>query len=208
MPFLRPLKTLSSVLEARKDRIGVWKDFSASAQSIATILALVVGGIWTYTLFGVQRQTHPRLKLEHRISHRPLPNGDTLLSVSELLSNTGSVLLGLRDGEIRIIQVVPMPLTGAKSERRDALPDVARRPEVWPVLRMAEQHWKEGEKVLEPGEDDQIHCAFVLPPMVTTVAVVSYVRNPSNANLGWQHLTMYDIPQTMRAPAIRGKRRP
>lgn len=164
-------------------------------QSAATVIALIVGGIWTYRLFIQQRQEQPRLKIEHKISHRRMPNGETLLSVDEMLSNPGTTLVALRSSETRIIQLLPLPAGIAKEDLtfQHELPDIIGKPDEWPVLRDTQR--PDVDRVLEPGEEDQLHTEFVLPPQIQVVCVASHVENPKNPKLGWQRITIYDINQ-------------
>ncbi|MBV9768138.1 MAG: hypothetical protein JOZ32_01085 [Bryobacterales bacterium] len=164
-------------------------------QSTATVIALVVGGIWTYRLFIQQRQEQPRLKIEHKISQRRLLSGETLLSVDELLSNPGSTLVALHSSETRIIQMLPLPtgLTGTDLTDQHELPDIVDKPEKWPVLRDTRRRFPDGDRLLEPGEEDQLHAEFVLPARIQVVCVATHVENPRNTKLGWQRITIFDI---------------
>src|SRR5438067_414425 len=73
---------LSAFLDGQKDRIN-------TVQSLVTVLALCVGAFWTYRLFIEQRQSYPRLKVEHQIQHWDISRDQVLLSVNEVLTNTG-----------------------------------------------------------------------------------------------------------------------
>jgi hypothetical protein len=162
-------------------------------QSVATVIALIVGGIWTYHLFVQQRQEQPRLKIEHRLSQRKMANGETLLSVDEMLSNPGTTLVALHSSDTRIIQLLPLPpgITKEDLASQRELPDVIGKPDKWPVLRNTQR--LDVNRVLEPGEEDQLHAEFVLPPQIQVVCVASHVENPNNPKLGWQRITIYDI---------------
>lgn len=164
------------------------------AQCIATILALIIGGWWTYKLFIEQRQDRPRLKLEHKITHRHLPNNKVLLSVEELLSNAGSVGLAIEQGEIRVIQVLPLPPKASELiNKREELPEIVRHPQTWPVLESRSVKWSPGQFFLEPGEGDQLHSVFSLDNSVKTISIVTRFENPTQKELGWQFVTLYDI---------------
>lgn len=81
---------------------------------LATITAIVVGGIWAYLLFVRRRQKYPRAALTHhivhrRISHDELPDDKVLLRVGLVIENPGEVLLSLISGETRVQQIEPWP---------------------------------------------------------------------------------------------------
>ncbi len=59
----------STMCENRTQKI---KDIAQIAQSIVTILALIVGGIWTYNVFIVQREDVPQLNIKHTVTLRGL----------------------------------------------------------------------------------------------------------------------------------------
>jgi hypothetical protein len=46
------------------------KMITSSIQSIVTIFAIIIGGIWTYRSFIKKREGIPKVILEHKISHR------------------------------------------------------------------------------------------------------------------------------------------
>ena len=195
---------IGAFLDRNKDRIG-------SFQSLITILAIVVGGFWTYRAFIEQRQSHPRLKIEHKIEHWPVSNDQVLLSVNEILTNTGPVMVDLRGGTIRVIQVLPLPQSVARG-----LPSVQSEPtrskaeasiydpNVWQLLVDSPRNWKPNSVLIEPGESDMVPNEFIIPASIQVVAVYSYISNPENANLGWNELTYWDLkkaPETSVLPA-------
>lgn len=180
-----------------ESRLAKTKQVMDILQAIATIAALAVGGVWTYRLVIVQRQEEPRLKIEHKISQHKLPSGETLLSIDEMLSNPGTTLVALRSSEIRIIPLLPLPPGVAKeASGQDDLPNIVRSPDKWPVLKVAQRQFPDGERLLEPGEEDQMHSEFTLPAKIQVICVASYVENPKNPKVGWQRITIYDIVQS------------
>lgn len=189
---------LCAFLDDQKDRIN-------TVQSLITVVALCVGAFWTYRLFIEQRQNHPRLKIEHQISHWKISKDQVLLSVDEVLTNTGPVMVALRGGTIRIIQVVPLPAAVLKklpalqtlpgqSEAESSVYD----PKTWDVLVESPRTWKEDTMVIEPGESDVIPNEFIIPDSVKVIAVYSYISNPAETkhHLGWNGLTYYDVEKS------------
>src|SRR5260370_16930816 len=83
------------------------RDIATIIQSIFTVAAVIIGGVWTYWLFVKKRQKYPSAKIEHQISHRPIANGKVLLSVNAVSSNSGNVLLSLEKGKIPVSQMLP-----------------------------------------------------------------------------------------------------
>lgn len=180
-------------LDRQKDRMG-------TLQAVVTICAIFIGGTWTYLAFIQQRQSHPRLKIEYQVNHWKLSNAQTLLSVTEILTNTGPVLLKLREGEIRVIQVMPLP-----SRVAGELPALLTKPthakaegsifdpKLWNVLVDAPRSWNEGDKIIEPGESDVVPNEFILPANLQVIAVYSFIKNPEDKNVGWNGVTYYSF---------------
>lgn len=188
-----------------------WKDATATIQSMIAVLAFFTAGYWTYTNFIEQRQDHPRLNISHKISHLVLPNGTRLLTVDEIYSNPGPVLLKIEKGDIRVVRVLPLPqivnawADTALSKAEDfeairALNDEYKNSQddikTWPLLALRPLG-RTGSKtfVIEPGENDQLHNEFIIPTDVQVVSVMTYIYNPSarNINVGWRAISMYDF---------------
>ncbi|HYL14364.1 MAG TPA: hypothetical protein VEV41_15080 [Terriglobales bacterium] len=191
----------SAFLDRQKDRIS-------ALQSLVTILALCIGAFWTYRLFIQQRQSYPRLKVEHKIEHWKISKDQTLLSVDEILTNTGSVMVELRGGIIRVIRVMPLP--PAVQKRLAAVQNLSGQseaelsiydPKVWDVLVDSTRSWEKDALLLEPGESDLIPNEFIIPASVKVVAVYSYIQNPAGTkhHLGWNGLTYYDLEKSAQA---------
>jgi hypothetical protein len=191
------------------------KDFASTVQAMIATLAFLTAGYWTYTNFIAQRQNHPRLMIVHKVSHLVLPNGVKLLSVDELYSNPGPVLLEIREGDIRVVKLLPLPpgprtwaaaaaskdldadgLRKLNDQYKSSLDDLAN----WPLLAWRNRKWAKGEFVIEPGESDQVHCEFIIPPDVEAVNVMTYISNPSShkKDIGWRENTIYDFRTTSR----------
>lgn len=167
-------------------------------QSVATVLAIIVGGIWTYTNFIEQRENHVRLQLTLAASDIQLAPGHKLLIVDENLSNLGARLIRLQKGDIRVIQVLPIP-DGLKTtlDSTKVLPAI-EDPNAWPVLNLnqAAQDWAKDPHLIEPGEADQIRSQMLLPDKIQMVEILAYVYNPEagpNKPLGWSVQRLYDL---------------
>ncbi|MBI3696386.1 MAG: hypothetical protein HY238_16305 [Acidobacteria bacterium] len=73
-------------MQGRREFVSVTKD-------VVTILAVFVGGYWTFRLYDQHRENRPRLSIEHRVTHRPLPPDKVLLIIDARVTNTGKVLI-------------------------------------------------------------------------------------------------------------------
>lgn len=174
-------------------------------QSVATVIAIIVGGVWTYTNFIEQRENHVRLQLTLAASDIQVAPGHKLLIVDENLANLGARLVRLRKGDIRVIQVLPIP-DGLKAtfDSGKALP-VIEDPNAWTVLNKPDQDWVEDQHVIEPGEADQIRSQVLLSDKIQVVEILAYVYNPEvkpgQSSLGWRVQRLYDLRTHTLMPA-------
>ncbi|MSQ32999.1 MAG: hypothetical protein EXR60_01050 [Dehalococcoidia bacterium] len=175
-----------------------WKDVADIAQSVATVLAILVGGYWTWMFFVSKRGRFPRADIKHNISHRPFANGKVVLSVSVIISNNGDVLLSLVSLETRVQQVLPPPPNVLDVIETGGDPVKAGEGEVqWPELSSRALSLKKGEFEIEPGESDHRMFDFFIDEEVQTVEVYSYFKNvKKDGPIGWGRTTVYDIYQT------------
>ena len=131
-----------------------YKPVLDNLQAVATILAIFVGGVWTYLLFVQQRQRFPHLKMEHKISHLSLPEHRILLMVDVTHSNVGAIKINFSTADIRIYGLKRTPdLSGdvLKQLNRGRPPDEIEPTSIWTLLAQQSQNWKT-DLFIEPGE--------------------------------------------------------
>jgi hypothetical protein len=162
--------------------------FLGSIRNVAEVVAIAVGGWWTYTRFIKARGNFPRASVTHRINQRQLENRRRLVRVSVTFKNIGTVLLDVGPGFVRISQVDP-PGATTTAEREPTIP--------WPIVAETELKGHGNGKVLqiEPGESDEVDCDFLIDSDIRTIEVYSYFKNPTrtDAEMGWTLATLYDL---------------
>jgi hypothetical protein len=176
-----------------------FKDFVSILQGIATILAIVFGGLW----FWQRRQKLPRAKATHKIQSWQLPDKRWLLRVTTYIENNGEVLLEFHHGFIRVQQMMPWPdeITPPPMDTKDGQTEVE-----WKQLAQMNIDFKTGQREIEPHETDEIHAEFILPSEVEMVVVYSYLHNvkkpyedpffPRDNNqkdIGWSATTIHKL---------------
>lgn len=72
------------------------------------VLAIVMGGIWTYLLFIRNRLDYPYAKIAHKVSHRVLNEDRTYLSVFVIIENAGKTAINIVSGVIYVRKVLPI----------------------------------------------------------------------------------------------------
>lgn len=176
--------------------VATWETIAALVQTAA----LLVGGAWAYLRFVKGRLWYPRASLRHTISHRPVEGGRVLLRVHTGITNSGNVILPIRDAIFRVQQVLPLAdeVLRAVQAGEDAVEEGALEV-VWPGLAERVHKWPPKEIEIEPGETDEIICDFVLDEAkdIETVQVYGYFENSRKRRrrrpIGWGLATLYDM---------------
>jgi len=168
-------------------------------ESLAKILALVIGAAWAVWNFNWRRARAPKVHLEHEFYTRPLGDSVRLVTVTLAIHNRGNGLFACERGETRLHQVFPLRLP----------PEILTALKSGAVTR-AGAPIHEGETVVpwhpfqthkfrhvevEPGESDCIAFDFVVPSDVETVRAYTFIANRSKQkqNIGWKLYSMHDI---------------
>lgn len=192
-------KQVSKKSEADRDKpttLEKLKDIADIAQSISTVLAVLVGGWWTYRLFVKKRQDYPRATITHSVIHKPLATGHYLLHVAINVKNTGEILLRLASGFTRVQQVLPPPKEFLEAvQRRDDPVKQGDTEYPWPLIVQRNFEWEKSPRELEPAEEEEIHCDFVVDAEATTLEIYSYFKNKEKPGreIGWNLTTIYDF---------------
>jgi len=187
------------------------KEKIETTQAFITIVAIVVGGFWTYNLFIKERKDYPHANIEQKLSHIALSDRINLLRLEIQLSNTGNSRLVLKKSVIRIQQILPVlpctePEPCAVNQVNTALKEIKRKEDrfSWPLLSERNKIFPEPLDI-EPGEKDVIDFEFVIPLKVEAVRVYSYFRNEKKTKganeVGWSISTYYDLRKPYRGAA-------
>jgi hypothetical protein len=180
---------------ATLDHAKTWSDI---LQNVATIVALIVGAIWTYRLYVKERTRYPRVQIAHTAKALALNRRFTLLTVTVTIKNIGSVLLTI-DRALGNVYDVGAKGANLAGDVDESLSKDIRDPDglriKFPRIKTLERRWKKGEFELEPQEQDQVVFDFVLPVSVSAVRIYTYFNNPlkPSRNIGWSDSSVYSI---------------
>lgn len=184
----------------------MFKDSIKSAQAIVTTLGIIVGGIWTYTLFIKDRQNLPQANIEEKITSVGLPEGVRYVQVAVTIANTGHTLLKASKALLLVEQVLPiMGCDGdpcAAREINAALAASARTADRfdWSVVssRAATVSWS-----IEPGESETEDFEFAVPSTVDTARFYVWIRNDKlsrvGKDIGWHRAVIYSFEEKTHA---------
>ncbi len=149
------------------------------AQSVATVIAIIVAGIW----FIERREASLKADIIHTVIHRQIDDKQTWVRVSIKISNQGKRLLDLKSGLFSIHQILPL--------RSDDILGLNNYRVNWPLI--GKPCKRELNTKIEPGEADHLDHEFIIPRNVQTVEIYSYFQNPENPDIGWSKSTVYDL---------------
>ena len=162
----------------------------------ATILAVAVGGWWSYSKFFRKREKYPHSTLTHDLTDRILPDGTRWLHLSLVVRNEGEGLLTVDSVLTRVQQALPPPTELVAALRHGG--DVLAPGETeysWPLLK--ELRWGGGKEPIEiePSESDRFEFDFFLDRSIQTVEIYSYVKNVArfDREMGWGLTTIYSL---------------
>jgi len=165
------------------------KDATATLQSVATIIALLIGAWWVLR----RRRTRPRANFKHIVSHAPLDDDTYLVRVTVAIENVGDVVLRLEESVVAIRQVVPLhDQVRSALKARGTLEASGQSDLVWPFIDTRRRNrsviW------IESGESASFYFELFAPRMVRFVLVYSYFRNIAKpGDQGWNTSTLYEL---------------
>jgi len=178
-----------NLLEPLVEQHGILKD-------IFTVVAILVGGIWSYLLFVRKRQKFPRANISHKITHKPIDDNKVLLHLDVGISNAGDVLISIISGIVRLHQIVPAPDELLSTIRSGNDPISEEKNEYdWPLIAEREPKWEKRNFEIEPGETDHANFDFIIDNDIETIEIYTYLKNKKKRfrEIGWNLTTIYDL---------------
>lgn len=163
---------MAASFESIMQKVAVQKDLAQTLAAVATTIAILVAGVWTYRLFIEQRTSEPRPRVTQEVAHHALTADTTLLHVIFRIENIGHVKMDLGPA-LTIVRQVSPPDSGFVSQLR------ARRPYhaddstkvLWPIL--AQRVYSFDGVIVEPGETEFWALDFLVPVSADVVTVQS-----------------------------------
>jgi hypothetical protein len=190
-------------------RTEKFKQIVENLQGIATICAIIVGGIWTYDLFIKEREGYPHAEISHKYSRLLLPDNRILFRVGVEFTNSGKSLIVVTKYLVRVQQILPLLRCSeqgrcAQSELNSAIASIDRKEDRfdWPIIAERTDSLS-SHYVIEPGEKQEFDFEFVLSSDVKAVRVYIYFRNDRQSNasdeMGWYGSDYYDFSISQNA---------
>ncbi len=161
-------------------------------QSLATIAAIAIGGLFAYYNRGLFRRTEPHLTITQEVSHRRINDEHLQVGVIVTLRNTSNVKVAIHDAFCRLSQIAPLAPAYVTATMLE--PELMR-----PILQEIRNESGLACTIVEPGESSQVAYQFVVLPSATSLLVHTFIYNEryseaeADRSQGWQAYTFYDI---------------
>lgn len=176
-----------------------WSTVSDIVASLATVAALLVGGVWAYRGFVRERMRWPRADVALVFAERHLGEELVLVNVTVRVKNEGRGLMQLTRLRVDLRRVLPMAegmpakIHAGGHYRKNGVQVL------WPQIKQLERK-PSGKIELEPGETDEFGFDFFVDPKTKVVQVYAFVENVAKKHgkrpLGWGVTELYDLAQS------------
>ena len=184
----------------------------AGFKDIATILAFLIGGYWTYHLYNQFRDTAPRLTTTHHIQSWPLPDGRTLVRIEAAVVNSGKVKVEPLNGDMLVQELLPMnndQLARFQKSKLivDCIDDTGK-----PIPNCVENqgirpgqtfnfNLSGADRSLEPGESTYYRRYAIVRGEVRALEVYTDIKNPDEGGRrGWIVDTVQELNNPLESP--------
>jgi hypothetical protein len=167
-----------------------------TVESFVKIVALIVGGWWTWSGFVRKRLLFPSANVEHHVTMwRDV--GQTFIHLSIRIINNGNVLMRVEQGCAWVEQLTPLPqsVEGRLGRNEDYVLEGQVDAE-WGLIKKRDLP-KGFCRDIEPGETDQIDFDFVIDQDIRRVLIYSHLANRRKMVGGWNLNTIHQIPTTL-----------
>jgi hypothetical protein len=173
-----------------------WKTWSDILENAAKVIALMVGGFWTYQLYVKQRTRYPRVQIAHSIKVVPLSGKFALLTVAVSVKNIGTVLVSIDEAFARLYDVTTDGVNPAADADEKASKSIRSNDGLrfkFPPIKELKKEWGKGQFELEPQEQDQVVFDFVIPVSVKAVRIYTYFNNEfkRGKKIGWSDSSVH-----------------
>ena len=162
------------------DTAPIWSYIIDSAESVFTIVAIAIAGIFAWRNGIIFRHRSPHIDITHEVTHRAISDRYNHLAVTVNLHNSSNVKVEFRDGLFVLQHLAPMPdeeveylYDSASAYVYDEGMNVIQ----WDTLEEIWSAWNKDELSVEPGQTVAHTVDFLVPWDVESVLVTTYMFN-------------------------------
>ena len=164
--------------------------------AFVTVVAITIGGYWTYDSFIRKREGAPRAKVSLTVTDFKVSEDQNVVHAVLTFENIGECLIKLKERLVRFQLVLPADDKKIRERFEKAKVksdfDVVEEGEtfiMWPELACREDRRNGPEAArlihVEPGETETFYADAVIDSGIQLVRVYGFVENPRTDNLGW-----------------------
>jgi hypothetical protein len=174
------------------------KDISGMVSDIATVIALIFGGIFAWWRWGREKPQTPRGNLSHEVFLAKLDQDRVLLHLAVVIENTGNVPLNLRSGWTAVLKVSPVDSDVANVLGKNDRFAKDHTQIDWPELERR-TYSQDLELWLDSGETERLYSDFVLPKEHMVIAVRSELTMKEDApGTIWPVVTLMHLEEVLQ----------
>lgn len=171
-------------------------DFSQTVYNYASIIAIIVGATWGYSIFVKNREQTSRVEIEHYVSHFSYSKNTNILHIEIRVTNIGKVLIKVSELEASIFQLFPIPkkvraLLRKEYGRKKTSINTSVRELPWEKIAFHAGNFKNDGAEIEPGENQEFLFDFVIDRKISAVSIYSFLHGPPNSESGWEKSSNY-----------------
>jgi hypothetical protein len=187
-PVPPPAPQTAHSLPLPRDGISLWKDLTATVQSIATVLALCVAGWW----FLRQGTAAPHANLTHVIQSVKIHDQWRLVRLSVRVANVGVVPISLDSAKVYLARVLPLEDSIKKMIDGGDSPISAASGEIaWPSI--GDPYKFDPQAEILPGESETYNFDFLVPTNLCEVMLHSRFSSTARKDLDWSESTLQKV---------------
>lgn len=163
-------------------------------ESLVKIVALFVGGWWTWSAFIRKRLRFPSADVEHHVTMWR-DAGQIFIHLSIRIKNNGNVLMRVEQGCAWVEQLTPLPKSVADRIQHGSDFVLEGRVDAeWILIEPKRDLPKGFCRDVEPGETDHIDFDFAIDESVRRVLIYSDLANRKKKDRGWNLNTIHETP--------------
>ena len=160
--------------ESLADNVYLWVSI---AQGFATVIAIVLGGIFAWRRGLIFRHEQPHVTISHDVTHRRIGHGYIHIEVTATLHNSSRVKMEFRDGLFTVEQLAPLSLKDAERLFEELFEKDLYETLKWRLLRERRLEWGKDELIVEPGEKVTATFEHIVSSAVESVLITTYFYN-------------------------------
>ena len=170
------------------------------AGAMATMAGLTLAAFAGYYKFQLFREGKRHLTIDLQVSHRPITNLHTHVGATAVLKNTSKVAVRVEEAKWELAAVAPYEASVIDNKKKEFSEGDCGRKSDWqefPWNIIDEFTIPEKNRIIEPGESDEITFDFIAPATLEAAAVSLFIPNSARADAddapGWYRRTFHDL---------------